>query len=97
MTYDLDFVPKALKEWQTLDKSIRTAIKKVLTRRLENPHVPSAALSSMENCYKIKHRGSGYRLVYAVDDETIIVLVLSVGKRERNKVYQAATKRRGDK
>lgn len=97
MTYDLDFVPKALKEWQTLDKGIKTAIKKVLTRRLENPHVSSAGLSGMENCYKIKHRGSGYRLVYAVDDETIIVLVLSVGKRERNKVYKTAAKRRSDK
>jgi mRNA interferase RelE/StbE len=32
-------------------------------------------------------RSSGFRLVYEVKDEQIVVLVLSVGKRENNKVY----------
>jgi mRNA interferase RelE/StbE len=32
-------------------------------------------------------------LVYEVRDAELIVLVLAVGKRERNAVYQAASKR----
>ena len=35
----------------------------------------------------------GYRLVYIVEDEELIVLVLSVGKREDSAAYLAAAKR----
>ncbi|MFA0208222.1 type II toxin-antitoxin system RelE/ParE family toxin, partial [Vibrio cyclitrophicus] len=46
--------------------------------------------------YKIKLRQSGYRLVYKVEDEVIIVTVLAVGKRERSDVYRKAMKRLDD-
>ena len=29
----------------------------------------------------------GYRLAYEVKDEEIIILILSVGKRENNRIY----------
>ena len=35
----------------------------------------------------IKLRGSGFRLAYEVKDNEIVVYVVSVGKRENNKVY----------
>jgi len=38
-------------------------------------------------------RSIGYRLVYEVKDRELIVLVIAVGKREPNAVYQAAAKR----
>ena len=41
-----------------------------------------------ENIYKIKLRSSGFRLAYEVKDLEIIVYVVSVGKRENNKVYE---------
>lgn len=47
----------------------------------------------MADCYKIKLRSSGYRLVYQVQDEKIIVQVIAVGKRERMEVYQKAARR----
>jgi mRNA interferase RelE/StbE len=52
-----------------------------------------AKLSSAENLYKIKLRQSGYRLVYLVEDDIIVVTVLAVGKRERNEVYTKALQR----
>ena len=42
--------------------------------------------------YKIKLRAIGYRLVYQVEDRRLMVLV-AVGKRERNAVYKVAAKR----
>ncbi|TPV62313.1 type II toxin-antitoxin system RelE family toxin, partial [Serratia marcescens] len=45
------------------------------------------------DCYKIKLRASGFRLVYRVMETEIVVLVLSVGKRERSAAYTAAKKR----
>ncbi|TOK03149.1 type II toxin-antitoxin system RelE family toxin [Vibrio parahaemolyticus] len=93
MTYKLVFKVEAEKEWRKLDSTIRSQFKKKLIERLENPHVPTAKLSSMQNCYKIKLRSAGYRLVYQVRDLEVVISVVAVGKRERNQVYKIAAKR----
>jgi len=90
MTYSLEFKESALKEWQKLDGAIRRQFKKKLAERLERPHVASARLSGMTDCYKIKLKNAGYRLVYQVDDERIVVIVVAVGKREKFAVYRSA-------
>jgi mRNA interferase RelE/StbE len=81
-TYNLDFVEDAKKEWDALDRGIREAFKKVLARRLQEPRVVSAKLRGSANLYKIKLRDVGYRLVYEVEDDTVTVLVLAVGRRK---------------
>ena len=47
----------------------------------------------MPNCYKIKLRASGVRLVYEVIDKRLIVLVLGVGRRDDDAAYVTAKKR----
>jgi len=42
---------------------IRRLFAKTLNERLENPHVPASRLHGMPDCYKIKLRALGYRLV----------------------------------
>jgi len=92
--YRLKFVPDAWREWQALDGSIKQALKPLLAKRLQNPHVPGSLLHrELAGCYKIKLLKQGYRLVYMVDDDVLFVLVLSVGKREDNAAYRAAAKR----
>jgi mRNA interferase RelE/StbE len=91
--YGLKFLPTALKEWKKLDSTIQNQLKKKLKERLENPRVPASRLHGFENHYKIKLRASGYRLVYEIIDSEIIVLVVAVGKRDKNLVYQKANKR----
>jgi len=93
MTYELGFVDEALAEWRKLDGSIREQFKKKLAERLDSPRVPDARLSGHPDRYKIKLRSVGYRLVYEVRDEQLIVVVVAVGKRERSAVYRAATRR----
>jgi mRNA interferase RelE/StbE len=93
MSYELHFHPDALDEWGKLEKTIRGQLKKKLAERLQEPHVPASRLSGRRNRYKIKLRSAGYRLVYEVRDENLIVLVIAVGKRERNVVYDTAAKR----
>ena len=87
MSYELEFLPKALKEWHKLDATTKVQFKKKLAERLENPKVAKDKLSGFNDVYKIKLRNIGYRLAYEVKDKEIIVLVLSVGKRENNSVY----------
>ncbi|BDR34509.1 TPA: type II toxin-antitoxin system RelE family toxin [Photobacterium damselae] len=93
MTYRLAIKEEAQKEWKKLNTNIQMQFKKKLVERLENPHVLASKLSNMPNCYKIKLRSAGYRLVYEVRDKDIVVIVIAVGKRERNEVYKTAIKR----
>lgn len=93
MIYELVFKQDALKEWQKLDSTIKTQFKKKLIERLDNPKVEYSRLNGMKDCYKIKLRKAGYRLVYQVRDLEIIVSIVAVGKQERNSVYKIAVKR----
>ncbi|MEB7883892.1 type II toxin-antitoxin system RelE family toxin [Serratia fonticola] len=93
MTYKLKFEKRALKEWEKLGYPVREQLKKKLAERLENPHVPTSRLSGRPNRYKIKLRSSGYRLVYEVRDDEIVLLVIAVGKHAGEEVYFAADKR----
>ena len=93
MSYELNFHPDALDEWRKLDKSVREQFKKKLAERLENPRVPGSQLSGANDRFKIKLRNAGFRLVYEVRDQQLVVLVVAVGKRERNAVYKAASNR----
>jgi mRNA interferase RelE/StbE len=93
MSFSLEFKESALKEWKKLDSGIREQFKKKLAERLERPRVESARLRGMANCYKIKLKNAGYRLVYQVDDTRVVVIVVAVGRRENLAVYKVAGKR----
>ncbi|PRD26445.1 UNVERIFIED_CONTAM: relE [Trichonephila clavipes] len=93
MTYELLFLPSALKEWEKLGSTLREQFKKKLAERLETPRVPGDALHGLQDHYKIKLRSAGYRLVYRVEDQSITVTVVAVGKRERSDVYKSAVAR----
>lgn len=90
MSYKLEFKKSALKEWKKLGNTIKEQFKKKLGERLQNPHIQSSALSGVKNLYKIKLYQAGYRLVYSVNDTTITVIVVAIGKRNRNEVYNIA-------
>lgn len=91
--YALEFNTQALKEWSKLGNTTQLQFAKKLKERLENPRVEADKLRDMPNCYKIKLRSIGYRLVYEVIDSRLVVTVIAVGKRERSKVYGSAAKR----
>ncbi|MEQ9771970.1 type II toxin-antitoxin system RelE/ParE family toxin [Pectobacterium jejuense] len=93
MSYKLEFEEHALKEFKKLGAPVQEQFTKKLKEVLQNPHVPTNRLHGMADCYKIKLRSAGYRLVYQVLEHEIVVLVLAVGKRERSEVYKTAKDR----
>lgn len=97
MSYELQFLPSALKEWKKLGHTVRDQFKKKLSERLESPVVPASRLHGYDNHYKIKLRASGYRLVYEVIEDEVVVQVIAVGKRERSEVYTHLRKRSSSK
>ncbi len=92
MSYNLKFLPSALKEWRKLAPEIKEQFKAHLSRRLENPHIDSARISDYKHHYKIKLRSAGYRLVYEVEEKEITVYVIAVGRRDT--IYRILKKRK---
>jgi len=82
-----------LKEWHKLGDTVRQQLKKKLVTILVNPRIEANRLHAFPDCYKIKLRSSGYRLVYQVIDQEVMVFVVAVDKREREQVYRKAAER----
>ena len=78
MTYELEFDPRALKEWHKLGDTVKAQFKKKLADVLLNPRIDSARLNGLPDCYKI---------------EVVTVFVVAVGKRQHSAVYLDANKR----
>ena len=93
MTYSLEFDARALKEWHKLGDTVRQQLKKKLAAILLNPRIEANRLHALPDCYKIKLRSSGYRLVYQVLDDEVVVFVVAVDRREREQVYRKAAER----
>src|SRR3546814_11064659 len=96
MAYKLFFLPDARSEWDGLDGSVKKLFKTTLKKRLETPRLPGAQLHApLLDCYKIKLRGVGYRLVYLVRDEGEVpnIVVLTVG-RSYGGIYEDAAVRK---
>jgi len=94
MNYGVEFHPEALDEFDSLQKSIREILVKKLLKRMIDPFVTSARLGGdLHDCFKIKDKKSGIRMVYTVDVRTRVIYVIAVGKRENNSAYQNARKR----
>jgi mRNA interferase RelE/StbE len=93
MSFSLEFDRRALKEWRKLGDTVRPQFKKKLLEVLENPRVEANRLRELPDCYKIKLRSSGYRLIYQVQDGRVVVFVLALGKREAGAAYSEAKSR----
>jgi len=48
----------------------------------------------LSNCYKINLQKQGYRLIYEIIENDIVVLVLAVNRRADSIAYDLAAKRR---
>ena len=94
MTYSIKVHDDFVVELNKLDHTVKQQLRKKLEKVVENPHIPKNRLSgALHNCYKIKLKKAGVRLVYQVNDDEIYILLLTVGKRADNEVYDTAITR----
>jgi mRNA interferase RelE/StbE len=82
MTYELEFEKNALKKFDKLNPQIAEQFIRKLEAILEKPKIPKNKLSGSVDLYKIKLKSAGYRLVYKVKDDVVVVLVLDVDRRD---------------
>ncbi|MEB3354060.1 MAG: addiction module antitoxin [Cyanobacteriota bacterium] len=64
-----------------------------MAERLIEPRIPASKLRASSHRYEITFRAAGFRLVHEVRHSEVLVLVVALGKRERNAVYGLADQR----
>ncbi|MGR3978999.1 type II toxin-antitoxin system RelE/ParE family toxin [Acinetobacter sp. 1207_04] len=82
MSYKLKFKETARKKFSKLNPDIAKQILKKLVKVLENPKIPKNKLSGSSDQYKIKLKSVGYRLVYQVIDNELVIVVIDVDRRD---------------
>ncbi|MDC4304582.1 type II toxin-antitoxin system RelE family toxin [Acinetobacter baumannii] len=82
MSYELEFAETALKKFDKLNPQIAEQFIRKLEAILENPKIPKNKLRGSTDLYKLKLRSAGYRLVYQVKDDVVVVKVLDVDRRD---------------
>ena len=99
MNWTVEFLPEARKDIKSLDKSQWILIQKALKKVSQNP-LPvmeggygKPLSGSLAGCYKIKLRTAGLRTVYKLQRTETSMLVIVVGVRADEEVYELAEKR----
>lgn len=92
--YRVLLTKESLKEWNKIDHSIQRLFKRKLSSVVIDPVIVNNRLrGKLSNCYKIKLKRAGYRLVYEVRSQTIVLIVWAVDKRDDDKAYDSAISR----
>lgn len=81
--FRIEFVKSAVKEFDRLPKAIQQKVTEALFLLSRNPHtelLKIKKLKGVESLYRI--RLGDYRLVYEIQNERLIVLVIKIGHRK---------------
>jgi mRNA interferase RelE/StbE len=78
--YRIEFTHRAAKELRALDKTTVKRIAARINALADNPRPPSSKLlEATDRLYRI--RVGDYRVIYQVEDRTVLVLIVRVGHR----------------
>lgn len=83
MCYSVEYTPQALKELKKLDKQTRALIIGWIERNLvgcENPRQHGKGLTANRSG-QWRYRIGDYRVIAEIQDNKVVILVLSVGHR----------------
>lgn len=104
MNWDVKYLPEADKDLDSLSRQQQVLVKKAIKRVQGNPLPQSEGGYgkplghkhglNLTNLLKIKLRGEGIRVVYKLVKTESQMLVIVVGIREDDEVYEIASTRR---
>lgn len=81
--YALEFAPKALRALRKLDRLVVARIKEATEALRDEPRPAGAKmLTGIHGVWRIRVAGD-YRVVYTVDDDKLVVLVVDAGHRRQ--------------
>ena len=97
MTWQVRLTEAAESDFATLDGSLRKLVRKKLAKLEENPYI-GEELQNRSDCdlrgyYKLYFNGTRYRIIYKIENEILIVLIIGIGQRAHGAVYKMVGKR----
>jgi mRNA interferase RelE/StbE len=92
MVWRIELTEDAERDFAALDGSLRKLARKKLAKLEENPNI-GEKLHNRPGCdlrgyYKLYFNGTRYRIVYRIEDEVMIVLIIGIGQRAHGAIYR---------
>jgi len=107
MSWEVRYLPEAEKDFRSLSHTQQLVVRKAIDKVRENPLPQSEGGygkplghkhgTNLTNLLKIKLRGEGIRVVYRLIRTDTAMLVIVIGIREDDEVYEIAHRRAGRK
>ena len=92
MAYKVEFLPEAAREFEALDGSLKRVAAKQIDKLVERPelgeHLGKRMGIDLTGYWKIYFGKKGYRIVYEIQRERLVILIIGIGKRERAEIYR---------
>ncbi len=103
MTWKIDYLPEAVKDLRDLAGNQRLLVRKAIDKISTNPlsseeggygkPLGNKGGNNLTGFYKIKLRGAGLRIVYKLVRQEDQMLIIIIGAREDDEVYELAARR----
>ena len=85
MAYKIEFTPAARRQFRKLAPETRKRLAPLIDSLASEPRPKGATLlSGSQRAYRVRH--GDYRIIYELDDDRLLVLVIRIG--HRREVYR---------
>lgn len=97
MTWRVELTEEAEQDFAGLDGSLRKLARKKLEKLRENPYLGEELQNKdghdLRGYYKLYFYGTRYRIVYKIENDVLLVLIVGIGERAHGKVYKMTGRR----
>lgn len=97
MVYEVKFLPEAAREFEALDGSLKKLAAKQIDKLAEKPELGEPLGKrlgiDLTGYRKIYFGKRGYRIVYEIQRQKLVILIIGIGKRERAEIYREVAQR----
>ena len=97
MAYKIEFLPEAAREFEALDGSLKRLAAKQIDKLAQRPELgePLGKRFGIDlTGYRRTYFGKkAYRIVYEIQARRLLVLIIGIGRREREEIYREVAER----
>lgn len=97
MVYRIEFLPEAAREFEALDGSLKKIAAKQIDKLVERPELGEPLGKRMgidlTGYHKIYFGKKAYRIVYEIQYQKVVVLIIGIGRREKAEIYPEVAQR----
>src|SRR3972149_5380942 len=97
MAYKVEFLPEAAKGFEALDGSLKRIAAKQIDKLAERPELGEPLEKRMgidlTGYRKIYFGKKAYGIVYEIQRQKLLILIIGIGKRERAEIYKEVARR----